>query len=165
MNKVLMSILLAGLASSSMLHAAGYGVVDLEKVIENSTYLKQQNMSLQQSMKPQTSKLEQLGKELEAIQQRAQQNPNLAETEKQKMLTQYQAKLKEFNLIQQGLQTTVQASIQVMNKTLDGRVKQIAEQLRKENNLDIVLNRNSALAYDPKYDLTDKMIQKVNVIK
>ncbi|KWQ04973.1 hypothetical protein SE27_06740 [Acinetobacter harbinensis] len=165
MNKVLMSILLAGLASSSMLHAAGYGVVDLEKVIENSTYLKQQNMSLQQSMKPQTSKLEQLGKELEAIQQRAQQNPNLAETEKQKMLTQYQAKLKEFNLIQQGLQTTVQASIQVMNKTLDGRVKQVAEQLRKENNLDIVLNRNSALAYDPKYDLTDKMIQKVNVIK
>lgn len=165
MNKVLMSILLAGLASSSMLHAAGYGVVDLEKVIENSTYLKQQNMSLQQSMKPQTSKLEQLGKELEAIQQRAQQNPNLAETENQKMLTQYQAKLKEFNLIQQGLQTTVQASIQVMNKTLDGRVKQVAEQLRKENNLDIVLNRNSALAYDPKYDLTDKMIQKVNVIK
>ena len=165
MNKVLMSILLAGLASSSMLHAAGYGVVDLEKVIENSTYLKQQNMSLQQSMKPQTSKLEQLGKELEAIQQRAQQNPNLAETEKQKMLTQYQAKLKEFNLIQQGLQTTVQASIQVMNKTLDGRVKQVAEQLRKENNLDIVLNRNSALAYDPKYDLSDKMIQKVNVIK
>ena len=165
MNKVLMSILLAGLASSSMLHAAGYGVVDLEKVIENSTYLKQQNMSLQQSMKPQTSKLEQLGKELEAIQQRAQQNPNLAETEKQKMLTQYQAKLKEFNLIQQGLQTTVQASIQVMNKTLDGRVKQVAEQLRKENNLDIVLNRNPALAYDPKYDLTDKMIQKVNVIK
>ena len=165
MNKVLMSILLAGLASSSMLHAAGYSVVDLEKVIENSTYLKQQNLSLQQSMKPQTSKLEQLGKELEAIQQRAQQNPNLAETEKQKMLTQYQAKLKEFNLIQQGLQTTVQASIQVMNKTLDGRVKQVAEQLRKENNLDIVLNRNSALAYDPKYDLTDKMIQKVNVIK
>ena len=165
MNKVLTGILLAGIASSSMLHAAGYGVVDLEKVIENSTYLKQQNMSLQQSMKPQTSKLEQLGKELEAIQQRAQQNPNLAETEKQKMLTQYQAKLKEFNLIQQGLQTTVQASIQVMNKTLDGRVKQVAEQLRKENNLDIVLNRNSALAYDPKYDLTDKMIQKVNVIK
>ena len=29
----------------------------------------------------------------------------------------------------------------------------------------IVLNKNSALAYDPKYDLTDKMIQKVNIIK
>jgi len=29
----------------------------------------------------------------------------------------------------------------------------------------VVLNKNSALAYDAKYDLTDKMIQKVNAIK
>ncbi|OTH00660.1 OmpH family outer membrane protein [Acinetobacter sp. ANC 4973] len=165
MNKILMSLLVAGLASTSVVHAAAYGVVDLEKVVENSTYLKQQNASLQQTVNPQTTKLEQLGKELEGIQQRAQQNPNLSEAEKQKMMTQYQTKLKEFNSIQQGLQTTVQSSIQVMNKTLDGRVKQVAEQLRKENNLDVVLNKNSALAYDAKYDLTDKMIQKVNVIK
>ena len=160
-----MSLLVAGLVSTSVVHAAGYGVVDLEKVVENSTYLKQQNASLQQTVNPQTTKLEQLGKDLEGIQQRAQQNPNLSEAEKQKMMTQYQTKLKEFNSIQQGLQTTVQSSIQVMNKTLDGRVKQVAEQLRKENNLDVVLNKNSALAYDAKYDLTDKMIQKVNVIK
>ena len=160
-----MSLLVAGLVSTSVVHAAGYGVVDLEKVVENSTYLKQQNASLQQTVNPQTTKLEQLGKELEGIQQRAQQNPNLSEAEKQKMMTQYQTKLKEFNSIQQGVQTTVQSAIQVMNKTLDGRVKQVAEQLRKENNFDGVLNKNTALAYDPKYDLTDKMIQKVNVIK
>ena len=165
MNKILMSMLVVGLASTSVVHAAAYGVVDLEKVVENSTYLKQQNASLQQTVNPQTTKLEQLGKELEGIQQRAQQNPNLSEAEKQKMMTQYQTKLKEFNSIQQGVQTTVQSAIQVMNKTLDGRVKQVAEQLRKENNLDVVLNKNSALAYDAKYDLTDKMIQKVNVIK
>ena len=165
MNKILMSLLVVGLANTSVVHAAGYGVVDLEKVVENSTYLKQQNASLQQTVNPQTTKLEQLGKELEGIQQRAQQNPNLSEAEKQKMMTQYQTKLKEFNSIQQGVQTTVQSAIQVMNKTLDGRVKQVAEQLRKENNLDVVLNKNSALAYDAKYDLTDKMIQKVNVIK
>ena len=160
-----MSLLVAGLVSTSVVHAAGYGVVDLEKVVENSTYLKQQNASLQQTVNPQTTKLEQLSKELEGIQQRAQQNPNLSEAEKQKMMTQYQTKLKEFNSIQQGVQTTVQSAIQVMNKTLDGRVKQVAEQLRKENNLDVVLNKNSAVAYDAKYDLTDKMIQKVNVIK
>ena len=160
-----MILVVAGLVSTSVVHAAGYGVVDLEKVVENSTYLKQQNASLQQTVNPKTTKLEQLGKDLEGIQQRAQQNPNLSEAEKQKMMTQYQTKLKEFNSIQQGVQTTVQSAIQVMNKTLDGRVKQVAEQLRKENNLDVVLNKNSALAYDAKYDLTDKMIQKVNVIK
>ena len=63
------------------------------------------------------------------------------------------------------MQTSVQSSIQVMNQTLDRQVKQVAEQLRKENNFDGVLNKNTALAYDPKYDLTDKMIQKVNAIK
>ena len=165
MNKILSVLIFVGIASSSVVHAAGYGVVDLEKVVENSTYLKQQNASLQQTVNPQTTKLEQLGKDLEGIQQCSQQNPNLSEVEKQKMMTQYQTKLKEFNSIQQGVQTTVQSAIQVMNKTLDGRVKQVAEQLRKENNLDVVLNKNSALAYDAKYDLTDKMIQKVNVIK
>jgi outer membrane protein len=165
MNKILKGLLCIGITSSSIVHAAGYGVVDLEKVVENSTYLKQQNTSLQQKIKPQTTKLEQLGKELEAIQKRAQQSTNLSEAEQKKMTTQYQAKLKEFNSIQQGLQTTVQSSIQVMNQTLDSRVKQVAEQLRKENNLDGVLNQNSMLAYDSKYDLTDKMIQKINVIK
>ncbi len=165
MNKILMSLFVAGLASTSVVHAAGYGVVDLEKVVENSTYLKQQKTALQQTVKPQTTKLEQLDKELEGIQQRAQQSPSLSEAEKQKMMAQYQAKMKEFNSTQEGLRTTVQSSIQVMDKTLDGRVKQVAEQLRKENNLDVVLNKNSALAYDAKYDLTDKMIQKVNIIK
>ena len=81
------------------------------------------------------------------------------------MNTQFQAKLKEFNGLQQVVQTRVQAELQKMNDIFENRLKQAAEQLRKENNLDVVLNKNSALAYDPKYDLTDKMIQKVNAIK
>ena len=52
MNKILKSLLVAGLVSTSVVHAAGYGVVDLEKVVENSTYLKQQNASLQQTVNP-----------------------------------------------------------------------------------------------------------------
>ena len=52
-----------------------------------------------------------------------------------------------------------------MNTTFETRVKQAAEQLLKENNLDFILNKNSTVAYDAKYDLTDKMIQKVNSMK
>jgi outer membrane protein len=73
--------------------------------------------------------------------------------------------LQELNQLQQSVQTNVQSSIQQIRIVFDARVKQIAEQLRRENNLDVVLNKNSALAYDAKYDLTDKMIQKVNAIK
>lgn len=164
MRKIIKALAIASVSLSSMVHAAGYGVVDLEQVVENSVYLKAQNATLQQSIKPQTTRLEQLGKELEAMKQKA-QTSKLSEAEMQKMSAEYQTKLNELNGIQQGLQGKVQASLQVMNKTLDSRIKQVAEQLRKEGNLDVVLNKNSALAYDAKYDLTDKMVQKVNAIK
>ena len=77
----------------------------------------------------------------------------------------YQAKLNEFNTTQQGLQTKVQSTLQSMNTAFEAKVKQAAEQLRKENNLDLILNKNSTIASDAQYDLTDKMIQKVNAMK
>ena len=165
MKKIIGSVALLALMNISAAHAAGYGVVDLEKIVEQSAYIKQQNSSMQQQIQPQTAKIESLTKELEALQQRAQQGAKLPDAEKAKMTQQYQAKLQELNTLQQKVQGAVESNIQALNKTMDSRIKQAAEQLRKENNLDVVLNKNSALAYDPKYDLTDKMIQKVNAIK
>ena len=165
MKKMIMAMSLALASVAPLTQAASMGVIDLERVVEGSTYLKQQNTIFQQKNQPQTTKIEQLSKELETLQQRAQSNTKLSETEKQKMSVQYQAKLQELNQLQQSVQTNVQSSIQQIRIVFDARVKQIAEQLRRENNLDVVLNKNSALAYDAKYDLTDKMIQKVNAIK
>jgi outer membrane protein len=165
MKKMIMAMSLALASVAPLTQAASMGVIDLERVVEGSTYLKQQNTAFQQKIQPQTTKIEQLSKELETLQQRAQSNTKLSETEKQKMSAQYQAKLQELNQLQQSVQTNVQSSIQQIRIVFDARVKQIAEQLRRENNLDVVLNKNSALAYDAKYDLTDKMIQKVNAIK
>lgn len=165
MKKLLGAMIALGMMSVSAAHAAGYGIVDLEKIVEQSAYIKQQNASMQQQVKPQTAKIESLTKELEALQQRAQQGVKLSDAEKKTMTQQYQSKLQELNALQQKVQSMVETNIQALNRTMDSRIKQAAEQLRKENNLDVVLNKNSALAYDPKYDLTDKMIQKVNAIK
>ncbi len=159
MKKLSLAILMLGL--SAVVNAAGYGVIDLEKVVESSQYLKQQNASLEASIKPQASKLEQLNKELATLQKQSQtQGANLKQIE-----TQYQAKMTEFTTLQQSVQSRVQTTIQNTNKTFEARVKQAAEQLRQENSLDLVLNKNAALAFDSKYDLTAKMIQKVNAIK
>ena len=53
------------------------------------------------------------------------------------MVTQYQTKMNEFNTLQQTMQSSVQSSIQQVRSVFDGRVKQVAEQLRKENQLDV----------------------------
>lgn len=163
LTKLMLSL---GLTVSATVNAAGLAVVDLAKVVESSTYLKQQNASLSQSVKPTSTRLEQLGKELESLQQKAQTDgQKMNQADIQKLTAQYQSKLSEFNSTQQGLQTKVQSSLQAMNTTFETRVKQAAEQLRKENNLDFILNKNSTIASDAQYDLTDKMIQKVNSIK
>lgn len=159
MKKIALTLM--GMGLTGLVHAAGYGFVDLEKVVEGSTYLKQQNASLEAAIKPQTTKLEQIGKEIETLQKNAQvKGANV-----QQINTQYQAKMTEFQTIQQSVQTRVQSTIQATNKTFDGRVKQVAEQLRQEGGLDMILNKNAALAFDSKYDLTAKMVQKVNLIK
>ena len=143
-------------------NAAGLAVVDLAKVVENSTYLKQQNASLTQSIKPTSTKLEQLNKEIESLQQRAQ---SANQGDLQKLSAQFQAKVNEFTTTQQGLQAKVQSSIQASNNVFETRLKQAAEQLRKENNVDFILNKNTVIASDAQYDLTDKMIQKINAMK
>lgn len=166
MKKMTKLIMVLGITASGLSHAAGIGVVDLARVVDNSTYLKQQNASLNQSVKPTTTRLEQLGKELDALRQKAETDGrNMKEADIQKLNQQYQSKLNEFNSTQQGLQTKVQGGLQNMNNTFEARVKQAAEQLRKESNLDYVLNKNAVIASDIKDDLTDKMIQKVNAIK
>ncbi|MCH7313236.1 OmpH family outer membrane protein [Acinetobacter sp. ANC 3882] len=166
MKKLTMLMLGLGFTVSATVNAAGLAVVDLAKVVESSTYLKQQNASLTQSVKPTSTRLEQLGKELESLQQKAQTDgQKMNQADIQKLTAQYQSKLSEFNSTQQGLQTKVQSSLQAMNTTFESRVKQAAEQLRKESNLDFILNKNSTIASDAQYDLTDKMIQKVNAIK
>ena len=57
-----MGIALAGLTSLS--HADDYGIVDLEKVVQNSIYLKQQNATLENEIKPQTAQIAQFQKTL-----------------------------------------------------------------------------------------------------
>ena len=162
MKNLTMLLLGMGLSVSTLVNAGGLAVVDLAKIAENSTYLKQQNESLKQSIKPTSSKLEQLSKEIEALQQKA-QSANQADL--QKLTTQYKTKVNEFNTTQQELQSKVQSSLQTTNTTFESRVKQAAEQLRIEGKLDFILNKNATIAADTQYDLTDKMIQKVNAMK
>ena len=98
MKKLLTALTLTAL-TSTVVNAAGYGVVDLERVVENSTYLKQQNSSFQQKIQPQSTKLDQLSKELQDLQQRLQTGDKLSAADKQKMVTQYQTKMNEFNTL------------------------------------------------------------------
>ncbi|WP_111891480.1 OmpH family outer membrane protein [Acinetobacter sp. MB5] len=162
MKKLAVALVMAGVGLANVAHAAGYGIVDMQRVVESSTYLKEQNASLQQAVKPSANRVEQLNKDIQDLQTKA---ATAKPAEVQQLKAQYDAKVKEINSLEQNIQQRVQSTSQATGQTFTTRVQQAAEQLRKENNLDLVLNKNSALAYDAKSDLTDKMIQKVNAMK
>ncbi|MEB3766513.1 OmpH family outer membrane protein [Acinetobacter sp. MD2] len=162
MKKLSTLLLTLGVTATGLTHAAGYGVIDMQRVVESSTYLKQQNATLQQSVKPSADRVEQLNKDIQALQAKA---STAKPAEVDQLKSQYETKVREINSLEQNIQQRVQATSQTTSQTFSSRVQQTAEQLRKEGNLDLVLNKNAALAYDAKNDLTDKMIQKVNAIK
>lgn len=161
MKKLATALLLLSSSVATMANAAGYGVIDMQRIVESSTYLKQQNESLQQSVKPSATRAEQLSQEIQALEAKANAKPS----EVQQLKTQYEAKVKEINGLEQSIQQRVQAASQATSQTFTARVQQAAEQLRKENNLDVILNKNAALAYDNSSDLTDKLLQKVNAAR
>lgn len=161
-----LALLVAGLTVSAVSFANQYAVVDLPKVIESSTYVKQQEASLQQSIKADTTKLEQLRKELAAMQQKAQTDaPKMKEDELKRLEQQFATKMNEFGKLQQQVQTRVQQGMGQIENTLNTRITQVTDQLRVENKFDVVLERGVVLSYDKKVDITDKVIQRLNAIK
>lgn len=160
--KKLQALAVAATLSLSGTAFADVGIVDFAKVIENSTYLKQQNQTLKQTVQPTVNKLEQLAKELESLQAKAAQ---AKADEVSKLEQQFKTKMTEFNSLQQQLQSSMQRGSQQMQTTFESRVTQVAEQLRVENKLDMIVERGSVLSFDKKYDLTEKVIQKVNAIR
>jgi outer membrane protein len=161
MKKLILSAVAAFTFSAA--HATDIAVVDLDKVVQSSTYLQQQNTQLKNSVQGQTSQIEKLQKELVELQKKGQASKNQAERDK--LAKEFETKANQLNGLQQQVQTKVQSTLQNVNKTFEGRVTSVAEQLRKEAKVDLIINKNAVLAADAKADLTDKMIQKVNAIK
>ena len=158
-----MILAVATILSLSTAQAADIAVIDLDKVVQSSTYLQQQNTKLKSSVQGQTTQIDKLQKDLVELQKKAQASKS--QSERDKLAKEFEEKAKQLNTLQQQVQNTVQSTLQNVNKTFESRVKTVADQLRKDEKLDLILNKNAVLSVDAKADLTDKMIQKVNAIK
>ena len=108
MKKIALT-LLAGLTMSAV-QAANYGVVDIEKVMLSSTYLKSQQASLEQSIKAPSAQAQQLQKDLAAIQQKA-DTVKVPEAEQKKMAADFEKKATQLNALQQEIQNKVQTTM------------------------------------------------------
>lgn len=141
--------------------AGGYAVVDVQKAMLDSNYVKTQLASRDQSTKANVDKLSRLEKEIVALQQKA-ESGKLAQAELEKLSKEHSAKIEEFNKNSLEIQKNFQQTQQTIERTLFPQVEKIIEELRVANGYDLILDRKAVLVTDKKLDLTSQVTQKIN---
>lgn len=148
-------------AVSTVSFAGGYGVVDVQKAMLESNYVKAQLASRDQATKANVEKLSRLEKEIVALQQKA-ESGKLPQAELEKLSKEHSSKIEEFNKNSLEIQKSFQQTQQLIERTLFPQVEKIIEELRVANGYDMILDRKLVLGVDKKLDLTSQVTQKIN---
>ncbi len=174
MKKQLMVTLLAGfLAAGSIspaLAAPASGtriaVLDSQAALLSSDVAKSALARLQADLKPQRDKADALRRDIKALDEKFQKEvATMSEKTKKDYRAQQTAKVTEFNtLLQQVQKRSQDAEQEVLNKLVPN-MQAIVEEMRKSGEYDIILDRRSAIAVSPEFDLTKRVIDRLNAVK
>ncbi|ONG38650.1 hypothetical protein BKE30_12005 [Alkanindiges hydrocarboniclasticus] len=149
--------------STSAAYANNVAVADSQAAIFNSKYAKQTVASLNSSLKPQRDRIEALQKELAGIENRFKTDAKvLKEDQVRALQTQAQSKINEYNSTAEGLQKRVDETQATMYKTLLPKLEKIIEEIRKEGNYDIIIEKKNVIWSSPAVDITSKITQRLD---
>ena len=164
MRKLLINSMLAvGLMTTTAAFAEKYAVVDVQKAAADTNYMKQQTASLEAALKPQQQKQEALAKQLQDLQQKAQNDARvMKEADIKKLEQDYATKMNEYNSNAAGMQKRLQDTLENINRTVAPKIEQAIEDIRKQGGYSVILNRAAVVSLDPSIDLTAKITQQVN---
>lgn len=149
--------------STSAAYANNVAVADSQAAIFNSKYAKQTVATLNSSLKPQRDRIEALQKELASIETRFKTDAKvLKEDQVRALQTQAQSKINEYNSTAEGLQKRVDETQASMYKTLLPKLEKIIEEIRKEGNYDIIIEKKNVIWSSPTVDITSKITQRLD---
>lgn len=158
--------LTAAALTGTAAYANNVAVADSQAAIFASNYAKQTISGLQSSLKPQRDRLESLSKDLNNIQNKFKTDAKVMKPEEVKALqAQAQSKINDYNSTAEGLQKRVDETQATMYKTLLPKLEKIIEDLRKEGNYDIIVEKKNVIWASPTVDLTQKITDRLNAQK
>lgn len=143
-------------------------VIDLQRAVLSTTAAREQLKALESEKEfaENRKKAEKLQKEMDAKAAEAQKDGATWSPEKQ---AQYRRDMemhqKEMQLVIQKLQAEKQAVFARISKDIDAKLKKVLEQLIKEENIAIMLDKGAALFVHPEFDITEKVTQRLNEVK
>jgi len=159
-----------GLAASVVLSPAAYAnnvaVADSQAAVLASNAAKQTIDGLNTSLKSQRERLEQLRKDITGIQERFQKDGSvMSDKDKQALQAQAQSKLNDYNGTAEGVQRRIEEAQTAMLKTLMPKLEAIIDDLRKEGNYDVIVEKKYVIWASPTADLTKKITDRLNAAK
>ncbi|WP_410209191.1 OmpH family outer membrane protein [Aquirhabdus sp.] len=158
--------LAAAMVLSPLAHANNVAVADSQAAVLASNVAKQTIEGLNTSLKSQRDRLEQLRKEITGFQERFQKDGSvMSDKDKQALQTQAQSKLNEYNSTAEGVQRRIEEAQSNMLKTLMPKLEGIIEDLRKEGNYDVIVEKKYVIWAAPTADLTKKITDRLNAAK
>ncbi|HEY4713365.1 MAG TPA: OmpH family outer membrane protein [Aquirhabdus sp.] len=158
--------LAAAVVLSPAANANNVAVADSQAAVLASNAAKQTISGLNTSLKSQRDRLEQLRKDITGIQERFQKDGAvMSDKDKQALQAQAQSKLNDYNGTAEGVQRRIEEAQTTMLKTLMPKLEAIIEDLRKEGNYDIIVEKKYVIFAVPTSDLTKKITDRLNAAK
>ncbi len=139
------------------------GVVDLRQALFSSNDAKSFSETLQKDFAGDEAKVREVQEEARKLKERLEKDGAMMnESERNELTGQFQAKVQEFNVLKQRLDTTVaqrkQEFLEKARPLVDAAVKELME----ENELDVILPSEAVVYVKPEMNLTSSLLEKLN---
>ncbi|MDO6440844.1 MULTISPECIES: OmpH family outer membrane protein [unclassified Marinobacter] len=159
---VLMFVAAMALALPAMAETR-IGVVDLRQALFSSNDAKIFSESLQKDFAGDEEKVRATQEFARELKERLEKDGAMMnESERNKLASEFQEKVKEFNFLKQRLDSTVnqrkQAFLEEARPEVDAAVKELVD----ENDLDLILPSEAVVYVKPDMNLTSQLLDKLN---
>ena len=141
-------------------------VIDSEMAVLESDAAKKYAKVAESKFAPQIKQIKTLGDELKKMEQKLQKDgPTLSEAQKESRQLDIKRKYEDLQLKDRQLRMEKARSDQEELGKIRPKLEQAIEQISKEQSFDLVLQRGAAAYVKPEFDITRKVIERLNKMK
>jgi outer membrane protein len=142
---------------------AKIGVIDLQKILENSNFGKSIQADLKKEKEKMESDLKQKGSEIEKIRQRLERESMVMSKEmRDDKEREQRIKINDFKTLQKRYRSDLQKLEANLMNQLKADIKELVETIGKKEGYLLIINKFGVLYAPGSIDITDKLIQKLN---
>ncbi|WP_166269478.1 OmpH family outer membrane protein [Marinobacter caseinilyticus] len=139
------------------------GVVDLRQALFSSSDAQAFSEQLQKDFADDEVKVRGVQDEARKLKERIEKDGAMMnESERSKLASEFQEKVKEFNFLKQRLDSTVASRKQSFLESARPQVDAAVKELLQENDLDLILPSEAVVYAKPDMDLTSQLLEKLN---